>query len=81
MLNKGLFTSNKQDYETDTKLFHLLYNDCYTSIIFLKGRLKFNTNNSAPFPSMIIIHNENNYIEHLYYEKQLRRLLKTYNYL
>jgi len=40
---------------TDTKWFHdYIYNQ--TEIRFVKGRLKFKgTNNSAPFPSMIVI--------------------------
>ena len=40
---------------TDTKWFHnFIYN--IAEIRFLKGRLKFgNCNNSAPFPSMIVI--------------------------
>ena len=41
---------------TDTKLFHeLIYGKA--EIRFIKGRLKFgNSNNSAPFPSMIVIY-------------------------
>lgn len=40
---------------TDTKWFHeCIYNNA--EIRFIKGRLKFgNSNNSAPFPSMIVI--------------------------
>ena len=40
---------------TDTKWFHnFIYN--IAEIRFLKGRLKFgNCNNSAPFPSMIVV--------------------------
>ena len=40
---------------TDTRWFHdFIYNKA--TIRFLKGRLKFgNSNNSAPFPSMIVI--------------------------
>ena len=41
---------------TDTKLFHeLIYGK--SEIRFIKGRLKFgNSNNSAPFPSMVVIY-------------------------
>lgn len=43
---------------TDTKWFHdYIYGQ--TEIRFLKGRLKFGeAKNSAPFPSMIVIFNE-----------------------
>lgn len=42
---------------TDTKLFHdLIYKNPLMEIRFLKGRLKFsNSENSAPFPSMIVV--------------------------
>jgi phage N-6-adenine-methyltransferase len=42
---------------TDTKLFHdLIYKNPQMEIRFLKGRLKFsNSENSAPFPSMIVV--------------------------
>ena len=42
---------------TDTKWFHeYIYNKPNVEIRFLKGRLKFEgTENSAPFPSMIVI--------------------------
>lgn len=44
---------------TDTKWFHdYIYNKSNVQIRFLKGRLKFSgANNSAPFPSMIVIFN------------------------
>ena len=42
---------------TDTKWFHeYIYNRSNVEIRFIKGRLKFgNSNNSAPFPSMLVI--------------------------
>lgn len=42
---------------TDTKWFHeFIYKNPNAEIRFLKGRLKFGeSNNSAPFPSMIVI--------------------------
>jgi len=42
---------------TDTKWFHeYIYKKPYTEIRFLKGRLKFEgMQNSAPFPSMLVI--------------------------
>ena len=44
---------------TDTTYFHeYIYHKAY-EIRFLKGRLKFgNSNNSAPFPSMVVIFKE-----------------------
>lgn len=44
---------------TDTKWFHdYIYSKSNVQIRFLKGRLKFSgANNSAPFPSMIVIFN------------------------
>ena len=46
---------------TDTKWFHeYIYNRSNVEIRFIKGRLKFgNSNNSAPFPSMIVIFSKN----------------------
>lgn len=48
---------------TDTLYFHeYIYNKPYVDIIFIKGRLKFEINgvaqNSAPFPSMLVIFNK-----------------------
>lgn len=42
---------------TDTKYFHeFLYNKPNVELRFIKGRLKFgNSNNSAPFPSLVAI--------------------------
>lgn len=42
---------------TDTKWFHrYIYNNPHAEIRFIQGRLKFgNSNNSAPFPSMVVI--------------------------
>jgi len=42
---------------TDVKWFHdFIYRETNREIRFLKGRLKFGkSNNSAPFPSMIVI--------------------------
>lgn len=42
---------------TDTKWFHeYIYKKDFVEIRFLKGRLKFgNSENSAPFPSMVVI--------------------------
>ena len=42
---------------TDTRWFHeFIYNKENVEVRFLKGRLKFgNVNNSAPFPSMIVV--------------------------
>lgn len=42
---------------TDTKYFHdYIYNNPRVEIRFIKGRLKFgDSNNSAPFPSMVVI--------------------------
>ena len=47
----------------DTLYFHeYIYNKPYVDIIFIKGRLKFEINgvaqNSAPFPSMLVIFNK-----------------------
>lgn len=44
---------------TDTRWFHdYIYNKERVNIRFLKGRLKFgNAQNSAPFPSMIVVFN------------------------
>ena len=43
---------------TDTLYFHKYIYNIATEIRFIKGRLKFgDTNNSAPFPSMIVIYN------------------------
>lgn len=46
---------------TDTKWFHkYIYHNFNAEIRFLQGRLKFsNCNNSAPFPSMIVIFRNN----------------------
>lgn len=41
---------------TDTEYFHKLL-DCKPFIIFIKGRLKYNDSNSAPFPSMLLVFN------------------------
>lgn len=43
---------------TDTKAFHdYIYGKA--EIRFVRGRLKFNgTNNSAPFPSMVVVYRE-----------------------
>lgn len=45
---------------TDTKWFHkFIYNNPNAKIRFIKGRLKFNNaKNPAPFPSMIVIFND-----------------------
>jgi phage N-6-adenine-methyltransferase len=42
---------------TDTRWFHeFIYNNLRAEVRFIKGRLKFgHCNNSAPFPSMIVI--------------------------
>lgn len=42
---------------TDTRWFHdYIFKSRFTEIRFVKGRLKFgNSNNSAPFPSMVVI--------------------------
>lgn len=40
---------------TCTKWFHLLYNRTDVKIEFIKGRLKYNDADSAPFPSMLVI--------------------------
>ena len=42
---------------TDTRWFHeFIYKKKNVEIRFLKGRLKFgDANNSAPFPSMIVV--------------------------
>ena len=40
---------------TDTKYFHDLIMPCKPELRFIKGRLKFNNLNSAPFPSMLVI--------------------------
>lgn len=45
---------------TDTKYFHKLLS-FNPLIFFVKGRLKFNDSNSAPFPSMLV------YLNHKYY--------------
>jgi site-specific DNA-methyltransferase (adenine-specific) len=44
---------------TDTRYFHeYIYHKC-TEIRFIRGRLKFGgSNQSAPFPSMLVIYNE-----------------------
>ena len=43
---------------TDTLYFHKYIYNIATEIRFIKGRLKFgDANNSAPFPSMIVIYN------------------------
>ena len=44
---------------TDTKRFHnYIYNNDNATIHFIKWRLKFwNSKNSAPFPSMIVVYN------------------------
>ena len=46
---------------TDTKYFHeYIYKKPNVEIRFIKGRLKFSgSKNSAPFPSMIVIFNQN----------------------
>lgn len=46
---------------TDTRYFHeYIYHKA--EIEFIKGRLHFsNSKNSAPFPSMIVIYDENNH--------------------
>lgn len=46
---------------TDTKYFHkFIYNNRNAEIIFIKGRLKFgNSNNAAPFPSMVVAFKNN----------------------
>lgn len=51
---------------TDTKWFHeYIYQKPNASIRFIKGRLKFGGSiNSAPFPSMIIIFDNNRYSYH-----------------
>jgi phage N-6-adenine-methyltransferase len=59
--NENIFHSKKSimllPVRTDTKWFHdYIYNKNNVEIRFLKGRLKFQgTNNSAPFPSMLVI--------------------------
>lgn len=42
---------------TDTRWFHdYIYKNRFTEVRFVKGRLKFGeSNNSAPFPSMVVI--------------------------
>jgi site-specific DNA-methyltransferase (adenine-specific) len=43
---------------TDTLYFHKYIYNIATEVRFVKGRLKFgDANNSAPFPSMIVIYN------------------------
>lgn len=56
---RGVMTIALLPARTDTKWFHnYIYNKA--EIRFLKGRLKFsNSKNSAPFPSMIVIWNNN----------------------
>jgi site-specific DNA-methyltransferase (adenine-specific) len=51
---------------TDTKWFHeYIYQKPNASIRFVKGRLKFGGSiNSAPFPSMIVIFDNNHYSYH-----------------
>lgn len=48
---------------TDTKWFHeYCYNKLNVEIRFIKGRLKFSGQGSAPFPSMLVIfHGDENY--------------------
>lgn len=48
---------------TDTAAFHEYIAPVASQIRFLKGRLKFNTSNSAPFPSAIIVFNNVKYDE------------------
>lgn len=51
---------------TDTQWFHeYIYQKPSASIRFIKGRLKFGGSiNSAPFPSMIVIFDNNHYLYH-----------------
>ena len=45
---------------TDTRIFHEIILPFAKEIRWIKGRLKFEQyNNSAPFPSMIVIFNDN----------------------
>ena len=47
---------------TDTRIFHEIILPFSKEIRWIKGRLKFEQyNNSAPFPSMIVIFNGNQY--------------------
>lgn len=66
---------------TDTKLFHNILK--YNLIIFIKGRLKFNTKQSAPFPSMLIIRfNDYNFTEeNMGKYLKLKQRLQENNYL
>ena len=47
---------------TDTKYFHKLLNNCNCSVYFIKGRLHFNDQGAAPFPTVIISVKPNNVI-------------------
>lgn len=40
---------------TDTKWFHSIYSRNDIEIRFIKGRLRYNDSNPAPFPSMLVI--------------------------
>ena len=42
---------------TDTKMFHEIILPYATEIRFIKGRLRFDDRNPAPFPSMVVIFN------------------------
>lgn len=46
---------------TDTRYFHnFIYNNRNAEVYFIKGRLKFgNSNNAAPFPSMVVVFKNN----------------------
>ena len=57
---KGTTTVMLLPARTDTRWFHDYINE-KAEIRFIKGRLKFgNSNNNAPFPSMVVIFRPNN---------------------
>lgn len=63
---------------TDTKAFHSIP-DIYT--LYIKGRLKFRSENhpkptTAPFPSMLLIYDNNLSIEKINYLKSIGKLMR-----
>lgn len=59
---------------TDTRWFHAWIYSKKAEIRFVKGRIKFgNSKNSAPFPSMVVIFKNREWIESALYQEWLQK--------